>query len=143
MPHQPDRSNSAKVAVIASVVIAHQGRILLVQEKQAKVYGQWNFPGGHVDQGETIEEAAIREAKEEAGYDVELDRALPVVHESIDRPVLHSFSAHIIGGELQYPEDEILDAKWFTPAEIRAMGPNLRSAEYVLGAIDELDQNYV
>jgi 8-oxo-dGTP diphosphatase len=128
----------AKVEVVAGVVIFQHGKVLLVQEKQPKVYGKWNFPAGHVDEGETIEEAAIRETKEEVGYDVELDTALPVLHESIDRPVLHAFTAHITGGELRFPEAELLDAQWFTPTEIRTMAAELRTAAYILGAVDML-----
>ncbi len=125
-----------KVAVIAGVLLNQNGKVLLVQEKQTKAHGQWSFPAGHVDTGETIEEAAIREAKEESGYDVELDQALPVIHRSADSPVLHAFAARIVGGQLHLPPDEILDAKWFTPSEIRALGPDLRSPEYILGALD-------
>jgi ADP-ribose pyrophosphatase YjhB (NUDIX family) len=127
-----------KVSVIGSAVIQQNGKVLLVQEKQAKAYGKWNFPGGHVDEGETIEEAAIREAKEEAGYDVEIDQALPILHESAEQPVLHPFTAHITGGELRFHPEEMLDVKWFAPTEIRAMSRDLRSAAYILGTLAEL-----
>jgi len=126
----------AKVEVIADVLIHQHGKVLLIQEKKAKVYGKWNLPGGHVDEGETIEEAAIREAKEETGYDVQLETALRPVHEAAHRPVLHAFVARITGGELRIPPAEILAARWFTPAEIRVMTRDLRSPEYVLGALD-------
>ena len=129
-------SQPAQVQVVAGVLVAREGKVLLVQEKQTKVYGQWNLPGGHVDQGETIEQAAIREAKEETGFDVALDAKLLVLHSAVDRPVLHAFAAHITGGQLHYPADEILAAKWFTPAEIRLMTRELRSADYVLGALE-------
>jgi 8-oxo-dGTP pyrophosphatase MutT (NUDIX family) len=43
------------------------GRFLLVQERLEKVYGKWNMPAGHVEAGETIKAAAIRETKEETG----------------------------------------------------------------------------
>ena len=131
-------SSHAFVKVVAGVVIQQNGKLLLIQEKQAKAYGKWNLPSGHVDQGETIEAAAIREAKEETGYDVEIDQALPVLHESAVHSVMHPFAAHITGGDLRYPDDEILAAKWFTPAEIRAMTSQLRSPNYVLGALTEL-----
>lgn len=124
----------ATVPVVAGVVIERDGRYLLVQERQPKAHGQWNLPAGKVDVGETIEQAAVREAKEECGYDVELGRHLLTIHLGIERPVLHAFAAHIIGGDLQFPLDEILDAQWFTPDQIRQLA--LRSPQYILGALE-------
>jgi ADP-ribose pyrophosphatase YjhB (NUDIX family) len=139
MPESANHPIAATVEVIAGVVIVQHGKVLLVQEKQSLFYGKWNFPAGHVDIGETIEEAAVREAKEEAGYDVELDQAFDVIHESIDQPVLHAFAAHIVGGKLQFPENEILAVKWFTIAEVRTMVEELRSAKFVLGCLEALE----
>jgi 8-oxo-dGTP diphosphatase len=108
--------------VVAGCVIRQgDGKYLLVQEKQPKVYGLWNLPAGHVDKGETIEDAAIREAREETGYDVELDTKIGIYHETVESPIQHAFSAHIIGGALKIQEDEILDAGWFSYKEITIM----------------------
>ena len=112
------------------------GKFLLVQEKQQKVYGLWNLPAGHVDEGESLEETAVREAKEECGFDVALMKELLVVHPSIDRPVLHAYAADIVGGTLEFRKDELLDARWFSYEEIVAMKDKIRAVEYVLGAID-------
>lgn len=105
-----------------------------------KAYGKWNLPAGKVDEGETLEEAAIREAREECGYEVELQRRLVVIHTEANRPVLHAFSAAIVGGELNIPEDEILDAKWFTATEVRSMESDIRTPVYVLGALDAFEK---
>jgi 8-oxo-dGTP diphosphatase len=126
----------ALVPVVAGVVLVQDGKVLLVQERKPHVFGKWNLPAGKVDVGETLEQAAVREAKEETGFDIELNEHLITVHESIDRPVLHAFAAHITGGKLHFPPDEILDARWFTPAEIDAMSADLRSPAYVLGALE-------
>ena len=67
-----------KVEVVAGVVIKKDGKYLLIQEKKPKAYMLWNFPAGKVDVGESIEQAAIREAKEESGYDVELIKEIAV-----------------------------------------------------------------
>ena len=124
------------VGVVAGVVLEQDKKFLLVQEAHPKVYGKWNLPAGRVDEGETIKEAAAREAKEEAGFDVEVGRELIVLHQDSTRPVLHAFDATITGGQLKVQEGEILDAKWFTLEEIRNMKPELRNAEFVLGAIE-------
>ena len=61
-----------KHIVVAGVVVEKDSKYLLVQEKKELVYGLWNLPAGKVDEGETVEEAAVREAKEEVGYKVRL-----------------------------------------------------------------------
>ncbi len=138
MPDLTREPQPALIHVVASVVIVEHGKVLMIQEKIPKVYGKWNLPGGHVDEGETIEDAAIREAREEVGLDVTLTTALPVMHAAIDRPVLHPFAADITGGELHFDPDEILDAQWFTPAEIRAITSDLRAPDYLFATLDAL-----
>ena len=107
--------------VAACVVRNDDGKYLLVQELQPKVYGLWNLPAGHVDKGESIEHAAVREVKEETGYDVELGDKVDIYHEAVDTPVRHAFVAHIISGELAAQPGEILDAKWLSYDDITAM----------------------
>jgi ADP-ribose pyrophosphatase YjhB (NUDIX family) len=93
-----------RVPIVAGVVIKKDGRYLFVQEKQPSAYGLWNFPAGRVDVGETIEEAAIREAKEESGYDIELIRKIDIFQENAQEPAKHAFEARIIGGDLNFPK---------------------------------------
>ncbi len=116
-----------KVLLVAGVVIKKDNRYLLVQEKKPIAHGLWNLPAGRVDVGESIEEAAIREAKEESGFDVELIRKLDIFQNLTTDAVKHAFEAKIIGGELKYPEDEILNAKWYTFEEIKNMKDKLRN----------------
>jgi len=127
-----------KVAVVAGVVIKKDGKYLLVQEKQPKAYGLWNFPAGRVEVGDTIEQTAIKEAKEETGFDVELIRKIDIFQESADKEVRHAFTAKIIGGELKYSKDEIMDVQWFTFDEIQNMKDKLRSG-WIIGAISILE----
>jgi len=127
-----------KTSVVAGVVIKKDGKYLLVQEKQPKAYGLWNFPADRVDVGDTIEETAVKEAKEETGYDVELVRKIDIFQESATESSKHAFEARIKGGELKFPEDEILDARWFTFEEIRGMTDKLRGG-WIIGAISVLE----
>lgn len=129
-----------KVPIVAGVVIKEDGKYLLVQEKQPKAYGLWNFPAGRVDQGDTIEQAAIREAKEESGYEVELIKKIDIYQESASEPPKHAFEAKIVSGDLKFPEDELLDARWFTLDEIKSMKDKLRG-KWVLDAISNLESN--
>lgn len=60
----------------AFVLVENQGKILLVKPVDGK--GYWELPGGGVDQGETFQQAAVREAKEETGFDLSGASLTPV-----------------------------------------------------------------
>jgi len=107
--------------IVAGCLLQKDNKILLIQEGREDIHGLWNLPMGKVDVGETIEQAAIRETKEECGYDVRLNDEVGLYHSSAESPVIHAFTADIIGGELQYPVDELLDAQWFKLEEIRLL----------------------
>jgi len=132
-------SDYIKIYVVAGVVIKRDGKYLLVQEKKPSAYGLWNLPAGHVEEGYTVEETAVKEAKEETGYDVELIRELGIFHKNADKSCKHAFLAKIIGGELSIPEKEILDVKWFTYDEILGMKEKLRTPA-ILEAIDLVEK---
>ena len=57
-----------KVAV-GTIISTGDGRLVLVRRAIEPGYGLWVFPGGYVDRGEQIIEAAVREAREESGLD--------------------------------------------------------------------------
>jgi len=125
-----------KAVVVAGVIIKQDSKFLLVQEKKEKVYGKWNLPAGKVDLGDTIEQTAIKEAKEESGYDVELVNMVGICQEKATDAVKHVYEAKIIGGDLAFPEDEILDAKWFSFDEISEMEEKSKLRDpYVLESI--------
>jgi 8-oxo-dGTP pyrophosphatase MutT (NUDIX family) len=107
--------------VAACVIQNEEGKYLLVQEAQPKVYGLWNIPAGHVDKGESIEAAAVRETKEEAGFDVKLLKKIGIWHDAVEEAVRHAFTAEIVGGELTAQPGEILDAQWFSYNKIITM----------------------
>ena len=125
----------AKVFIVAGVVIEKDGKFLLVQENQPQCYGKWNLPAGKVEEGFSIEETAIKEAKEETGFDVELLEKIEIFQSSTKTPVKHSFRAKIVSGELCFPKDELLDARWFSLEEIEAMKDDIRGEDWVLGSI--------
>jgi len=107
--------------IVAGCIVHQDGKYLLVQEKQSHAYGLWNLPAGHVDRGESIEAAAIREMKEETGYDVELEKRIGIYHEYATKPIKHAFTARITGGELAPDPEEILQARWLTYREVSVL----------------------
>jgi 8-oxo-dGTP diphosphatase len=124
-----------KTGMVGANVIYKEGRYLLVQEKKPEAYGLWNLPAGRVEEGYSIEETAIKEAKEETGMDVRLIRKIVIYQNTAQELVKHVFESEIIGGDILIPEDEILDVKWFTIDEIRLMGDAIRNP-WVLDVIE-------
>ncbi len=109
------------VGVVVGCLIKKDGRYLLVQENQESARGLWNLSAGHVDKGESLEAAAIREVKEETGFNVRLLSQIALYHEEASKSVKHVYSAEIIDGELHSQEGEILQVKWLSFEEIQAI----------------------
>ena len=110
-----------RAGVVVGSVVKQDGRYLFVQEAQEKAYGLWNLPAGHVDKGESLEDAAVREVKEETGLRVVLDRELIIYHEEAQKAVKHVYEAHVIAGELRAQDGEILQVAWLSYDEVRVL----------------------
>ncbi len=136
-------STSVNVPVAGVVLKDEKDRYLLVQEKQPNAYGLWNLPAGWIDEGETLQQAAVREAKEEVGLDVELTDQKPLVsvlNKSKNR-MLNSFGARIIGGQLTPQKEELLDAKWYSLEEVAELDKAGKIRDpWVIKSILEVDQ---
>jgi 8-oxo-dGTP diphosphatase len=82
-------------------------------------YGDWTLPKGKLDEGETFEEAALREVEEETGLRCELGPELQSTHytDSRGRPKLVRYwLMEQVEGEFQ-PNDEVDEMRWMTPHE--------------------------
>jgi 8-oxo-dGTP diphosphatase len=103
--------------VSACTICTIDERIPLLKRSIEPSFGKWVFPGGYVDQGERVQDAAIRETKEEVNLDVEL-KELVGVYSYHRRPVIIIvYAADVIGGELKAC-DECLEVRAFAPDEI-------------------------
>ena len=102
--------------IIVSVLVVKDGKILMTQEKKEKVRGLWNFPGGNLDSDEYIFDAAVREMKEETGYDVKLGSLVGVFSASIDCQFIY-FTGEV-SGDMKIDPAEVLDVKWIPLDEL-------------------------
>jgi 8-oxo-dGTP diphosphatase len=116
------------------------GKIVLLKRGIEPAYGRWVFPGGYVDRGETLEEAAIRETQEEVNLEIRIE-SLVNVYSYPGRPVIVVvYAVEIIGGELGAGE-EAIEVRTFAPGEIpwRELAfPSTRDAlrEYIKKYLD-------
>lgn len=97
--------------------IVREGRILLVKRLKAPEAGHWSLPGGKVDFLERVEDAVVREIREEIGVEIELLRALGVI-EMIGIDDQHWVSpiylARIVAGEPTNREPaKLAEVAWF------------------------------
>jgi len=125
--------------VTVACVVADGDRFLMVEET---VKGQlvYNQPAGHLEDGESLIDAALRETLEETGWTVTLDCFIGVDQwrstEHGDAVIRFSFAARAVSHDAARPLDTGIErALWLTRSEIDALGERLRSP-LVLSSID-------
>jgi ADP-ribose pyrophosphatase YjhB (NUDIX family) len=105
-----------KIAV-GTVIRMPDDRIVLVRRAIEPGYGKWVFPGGYVDRGEELTLAAVREAREESGLEVAIERLIDIYSYAGRTPIIVVYAASYVSGELVV-DDEGLEARAFEPDEI-------------------------
>jgi 8-oxo-dGTP diphosphatase len=102
--------------LVGCTIPERDGRILLTRRTINPARGLWTFPGGYVDYGETVTDAALRETWEETGLKVDLG-GLVGVYTYPGAPVIIVYNAHVLSGTLTpCTENDLLE--WRAPAEI-------------------------
>ena len=106
----------AEVAVGAIAV--DENRLLLIRRGHGPGAGLWSFPGGRVEPGETLHEAVVREAFEETGLEVVVDRFVGYVERFGDDPAPYHFVIMDFAVTVLDPEqppvagDDAAEAMW-------------------------------
>jgi ADP-ribose pyrophosphatase YjhB (NUDIX family) len=106
-------------------IIIEDSRVLLVKRAHPPLEAQWSIPGGVLEVGEVVREAAIREAREETGFIVEPEALLGVYDRILRNAeqrvqyhyVLIDFLCRRVGGKLQAASDAA-EVRWFTREEL-------------------------
>jgi ADP-ribose pyrophosphatase YjhB (NUDIX family) len=96
----------------ANIAIIQNNKILLTKREDFEV---WCLPGGHSEPGESLAQTAIREAREETGYEVTITRLVGVYSRLSDGNDIHGalFVGEIIGGEMEPQIEEVIDIGFF------------------------------
>ena len=106
----------------ADIIIEKGNEIVLIKRMNEPYKGYWEVPGGFVEKDETVEEAAVREAKEETSLDVKLKEILGVYsdvkRDPRGRVATTVFISEAIGGKLKADSDAE-DAKWIDVNKIK------------------------
>ncbi|WLR55746.1 NUDIX hydrolase [Mesobacillus subterraneus] len=108
---------------VAGVVISEDGSWLVVKKRYGGLKGSWSLPAGFVDEGETADQAVLREVKEETGVVCTVSGLLGlrtgVIRESISDNMLVFQLTPLPGQMVTVEESELYDAKFMTTEELK------------------------
>lgn len=124
----------------ASVALIDRDRVLLIQRARKPYFGMWSLPGGRLEPGETAEQAAEREIKEEVGLSVWRLHPIRRMFLGEGRFVLQVFATEAFEGEIVV-SDEVTDYRWVTADEIGFMHTTPDLADVVAGAFRIFDRS--
>ena len=133
----------APLVGVGAIIIEHD-RVVLVKRGHPPLLGEWSIPGGVVEAGETLREAAVREVLEETGLRVEVGVLLGVydriLRDADERTLYHyvliDFLCRRIAGEPQAACDTA-EARWFTSHEVGQLSLAQDTAEVIKLGFDK------
>lgn len=108
--------------VSSAIIRNEKGEIFWA--RSPKWSNKWTLPGGHIEPGETIEQAAMREAKEETGFELKpiglITSGELINSKDFKRPahfIYFNYLLEMTGGELKLEERELSESIWVSPEE--------------------------
>jgi ADP-ribose pyrophosphatase YjhB (NUDIX family) len=135
------RTYPTRPYLAVSAAIFRDGKVLLVRRARAPAYDLFTLPGGGVELGETLEQAVIREVKEETALDV-APVELVGFRQAIARDgdgrierhfVILPFAARYLSGEIALNE-ELAEGRWVTPQEVETFKTTEGLSQIVMAA---------
>ena len=139
------RTYPTRPYLAVSAAIFRNGRVLIVRRARPPADGLYTLPGGGVELGETLEQAVVREVREETALEIE-PIALAGYRQAITRDgegrierhfVILPFAARWITGEVLL-NDELTDARWLAPAELSGLKTTDGLAQIVTAAAERI-----
>lgn len=130
------REYPAAPIVAVGVIIRQDERLVLIRRAKEPSRGLWTFPGGAVELGESLHDAARREALEETGLVVEIE-ALATVVDNVVRDeagrvlyhyVIVDYFARPVDGALR-PSSDVDDARWLGRADLEGVAMTQKAGE--------------
>lgn len=120
---------------ISAAIIVQNDRVLMIRRRVKEGELSWQFPAGAIEEGETAEQAAVRETQEEAGLTVEAVKLLGErVHPKTGRTMSYT-ACSVVSGEAHVADaEELAEVAWITHSQI---------ADYVPYGVFEPVQEYL
>lgn len=116
--------STADRPAIAAAIIVKDGEVLLVRRRVKEGQLSWQFPAGQVEPGESGDQAAVREAKEETGVTVRAVSELGArVHPNTGRTMLYVACDFVEGAAYVADEEELAEVAWCDRATLTAYVP--------------------
>lgn len=110
---------------IAAAIITNNGRVLLARRRVSEGSLAWQFPAGAVEDGETAEDAAVRETAEEVGLTVSARKSLGQrVHPATGRVMVYVACDLVSGDAYVADSEELAEVVWATLDELSSYIPN-------------------
>lgn len=125
--------------MVSAIILDDDDNLLMVKNVDGDSY-YWGIPGGAVEEGETLEQALVREVKEETGFDVVVTGFNSLREKLFTKRQHHvlfaTFFARVVGGELGIndPDNDIAEVKWVDIRTAKELMP------FLFGAL-RLDSN--
>ncbi|WP_391202923.1 NUDIX domain-containing protein [Psychrobacillus sp. L4] len=109
---------------VAGLVVNHRGEWLVVKKRYGGLHGRWSFPAGFVNKEETIDEAVLREVKEETGVECKVEKMIGfrsgVIHNKIsDNMAIFLLTPKEKDPILQAQLSELYEVQWIHPEVLR------------------------
>ena len=139
------RTYPTRPYLAVSAAIFRKGRVLIVRRARPPADGLYTLPGGGVELGETLEQAVVREVREETALEIE-PVALAGYRQAISRDcegrierhfVILPFAARWVAGEVLL-NDELTEARWLAPAELSGLKTTDGLAQIVAAAAERI-----
>jgi ADP-ribose pyrophosphatase YjhB (NUDIX family) len=109
-------------APCSAVLVEDAGRVLLARRAVDPGKDLWDLPGGFCEPGETPEEGAVRELREETGADIQVTGFLAHLVDTYgpdgDATMNCVFRARLVGDAVLTPADDVAELRWFAPDEL-------------------------
>jgi 8-oxo-dGTP diphosphatase len=148
MTDEMSRTYPTRPYLAVSAAIFRDGRVLIVRRARPPAHGLYTLPGGGVELGETLEEAVIREVREETALEVQpvalAGYRQAIAHDAKGKVERHfvilPFVARWISGEISLNE-ELAEAHWLFPGELGGLTTTEGLAQIVAAAAERLAES--